>query len=330
MKHVKIYEDFVNESKVTITKLNPTTFRLEVDSKFGQTTLTAGSEKEAGEMKSKIEKAFKDGKINAIGGIGAAVYEATKLDLQNDIFDSGKGGYKDWKFDPAGKKLTVTYDIGKWDDKGRYAKEIKWLATNDRSSIGSGNQLVGHLDLYLEPHGLEVDKRRAHKYDPNTGKVELNLTDYNPGGNSYGHSVWEKESAKDKVQDLVQNMSAKKYKDFAFDNDIDHRDAMEMQDFLSSLSDAEAEAILKKYGKYNESSEALSESTFSVEDGIKVQSEQLAQWKKLLQPKVYKDLEKWATEHNDKAESGNQIIRGTDMDNFIGNYFNSYTPSNKR
>ena len=219
MKHVKIYEDFVNESKVTITKLNPTTFRLEVDSKFGQTTLTAGSEKEAGEMKSKIEKAFKDGKINAIGGIGAAVY---------------------------------------------------------------------------------------------------------------GHSVWEKESAKDKVQDLVQNMSAKKYKDFAFDNDIDHRDAMEMQDFLSSLSDAEAEAILKKYGKYNESSESLSESTFSVEDGIKVQSEQLAQWKKLLQPKVYKDLEKWATEHNDKAESGNQIVRGTDMDNFIGNYFNSYTPSNKR
>ena len=219
MKHVKIYENFVNESKineskVTITKLNPTTFRLEVDSKFGQTTLTAGSEKEAEEMKSKIEKAFKDGKINAIGGIGAAVYE--------------------------------------------------------------------------------------------------------------------KESAKDQVQDLVQNMSAKKYKDFAFDNDIDHRDAMEMQDFLSSLSDAEAEAILKKYGKYNESSESLSESTFSVEDGIKVQSEQLAQWKKLLQPKVYKDLEKWATEHNDKAESGNQIIRGTDMDNFIGNYFNSYTPSNKR
>ncbi len=79
-----------------------------------------------------------------------------------------------------------------------------------------------------------------------------------------------------------------------------------------------------------ESSEAVSEAAFSVEDGIKVQSEQLAQWKKLLQPKVYKDLEKWATEHNDKAESGDQIIRGTDMDNFIGNYFNSYTPPNKR
>ena len=74
----------------------------------------------------------------------------------------------------------------------------------------------------------------------------------------------------------------------------------------------------------------LAEAAFSVEDGIKIQSEQLAEWKKLLQPKVYKDLEKWATEHNDKAESGNQIIRGSDMSNFIGNYFNSYTPPNKR
>jgi hypothetical protein len=85
-----------------------------------------------------------------------------------------------------------------------------------------------------------------------------------------------------------------------------------------------------EYVKTFEKFENLDESTFSVEDGIKIQSEQLAEWKKLLLPKVYKDLEKWATEHNDKAESGNQIIRGTDMSNFIGNYFNSYTPSNKR
>ncbi len=72
-----------------------------------------------------------------------------------------------------------------------------------------------------------------------------------------------------------------------------------------------------KFIKPFENFETVNESAFSVEDGIKVQSEQLAQWKKLLLPKVYKDLEKWATEHNDKAESGNNIIRGTDMDNFI-------------
>lgn len=132
MKHIKLYEDFLNESEVN---------------------------------------------------------EAVKLDLQNDIFDSGKGGYKDWSFEPAKKKLTVTYDRGKWDNPARCDKEITWLATNDRKSIGADNQLVGYLDLYLEPHGLEVDKKRAHKYDLAKGKVELNLTD-STGGNSYGRSVW--------------------------------------------------------------------------------------------------------------------------------------------
>lgn len=60
-----------------------------------------------------------------------------------------------------------------------------------------------------------------------------------------------------KVQDFVKNLSGKKYKEFAFDNDIDHRDAMEMQDFIQSLSDEEAEEILKKYGK-NESTKLIS------------------------------------------------------------------------
>jgi len=60
-----------------------------------------------------------------------------------------------------------------------------------------------------------------------------------------------------KVQDFVKNLSGKQYKEFAFDNDIDHRDQMEMQDFIESLSDEEAEEILKKYGK-NESTKLTS------------------------------------------------------------------------
>ena len=60
-----------------------------------------------------------------------------------------------------------------------------------------------------------------------------------------------------KVQDFVKNLSGKQYKEFAFDNDIDHRDPMEMQDFIQSLSDEEAEKILKKYGK-NESTKLTS------------------------------------------------------------------------
>jgi hypothetical protein len=58
-----------------------------------------------------------------------------------------------------------------------------------------------------------------------------------------------KVKSQDKVQDFVKNLSGKQYKEFAFDNDIDHRDPMEMQDFIESLSDEEAEDILKKYGQ---------------------------------------------------------------------------------
>ena len=55
--------------------------------------------------------------------------------------------------------------------------------------------------------------------------------------------------SKKKVEDLVKNLSGKKYKEFAFDNDVDPNDANEMQDFIESLSDEDAQDILKKYGK---------------------------------------------------------------------------------
>jgi hypothetical protein len=67
-----------------------------------------------------------------------------------------------------------------------------------------------------------------------------------------------------------------------------------------------------------------------VNTGIAVQKEQLNFWKKILIPTVYKDLEKWATENNDKAKNIYDIMRGSDLDNYIHNYFNSYTPSNKK
>ena len=51
----------------------------------------------------------------------------------------------------------------------------------------------------------------------------------------------------DKVAELVKNLSGKEYKEFAFNNDIDHRNPMEMQDFIQSLTDKEAEDILKQF-----------------------------------------------------------------------------------
>ena len=51
----------------------------------------------------------------------------------------------------------------------------------------------------------------------------------------------------DKVAELVKKLSGKEYKEFAFNNDIDHRNPMEMQDFIQSLTDKEAEDILKQF-----------------------------------------------------------------------------------
>lgn len=52
----------------------------------------------------------------------------------------------------------------------------------------------------------------------------------------------------DEVQELIEDMDLEEYENFAYDNDIDPNDANEMQNFISSLSDAEAEKILLQYG----------------------------------------------------------------------------------
>lgn len=67
---------------------------------------------------------------------------------------------------------------------------------------------------------------------------------------------------------------------------------------------------------------------FSVADAIEIQKEHLAQWKELLKPKVYKDLEKWATAKNHLKKTGYDVMRGSSLDNYIANYKNSYTPQN--
>ena len=55
----------------------------------------------------------------------------------------------------------------------------------------------------------------------------------------------------DEIQELIEDMDLEEYENFAYNNDIDPNDANEMQNFITSLSDAEAEAILKQYGGTN-------------------------------------------------------------------------------
>lgn len=55
-------------------------------------------------------------------------------------------------------------------------------------------------------------------------------------------------SLQDEVQELIEDMDLEEYENFAYDNDIDPDDANEMQNFITSLSDAEAQKILIQYG----------------------------------------------------------------------------------
>lgn len=61
------------------------------------------------------------------------------------------------------------------------------------------------------------------------------------------------------------------------------------------------------------------EKEFTVEQGLKIQAEQLAEWKTILKPEVYTRLEKWATKFNKYATKGEHITRGCDFSNFTGN-----------
>lgn len=67
--------------------------------------------------------------------------------------------------------------------------------------------------------------------------------------------------------------------------------------------------------------------TFTVEDGIKVQREQLAQWKQRLNDTCYaylcKELLKLMAPHSNGGKvftSGYDVPRGSDIDNIVLNY----------
>jgi hypothetical protein len=64
----------------------------------------------------------------------------------------------------------------------------------------------------------------------------------------------------------------------------------------------------------------MEEKAFTIELGLEVQAKQLAEWKSILLPEVYEALYEYATRHNSEAKIGWDIRRGTDLNNYIGNY----------
>ncbi len=62
--------------------------------------------------------------------------------------------------------------------------------------------------------------------------------------------------------------------------------------------------------------------TFSRDDGLKVQTDQLRQWRAVLNDTAYNALVQWVEEQNKKLPkdaNGYDVTRGTDLNNFIGN-----------
>jgi hypothetical protein len=60
--------------------------------------------------------------------------------------------------------------------------------------------------------------------------------------------------------------------------------------------------------------------TFTVEEGINIQTEHLTQWKTILILEVYEALEEYAKRKNNKAKTGYDVCRGSDLDFYINNY----------
>lgn len=59
---------------------------------------------------------------------------------------------------------------------------------------------------------------------------------------------------------------------------------------------------------------------FTVADGLKVQSEHLARWAKLLKPEIYaKVAEEAARQNQRRMDSGLDVWRGTDINQFVMN-----------
>ncbi len=66
---------------------------------------------------------------------------------------------------------------------------------------------------------------------------------------------------------------------------------------------------------------------FTTFEGLVIQREQLEKWKLLLKHEVYTALEAWATQYNEHplVKDGYDICRGSELDNFIANFFNKRT-----
>ena len=59
---------------------------------------------------------------------------------------------------------------------------------------------------------------------------------------------------------------------------------------------------------------------FTMEDAIRIQSEQLVEWAKVLKPEAYIMLLQHAIKSNSKCKNPYEVFRGVDIENYIHNH----------
>jgi hypothetical protein len=67
----------------------------------------------------------------------------------------------------------------------------------------------------------------------------------------------------------------------------------------------------------------MKKDTFTIDNAIEIQSEQLLKWKKVLQTDVFYEMLDYCQKTNVIAKNTYDIQRGTNLDQWIHNYMNN-------
>ena len=63
----------------------------------------------------------------------------------------------------------------------------------------------------------------------------------------------------------------------------------------------------------------MSDQEFTLEQGLEIQSSQLKEWQKIMKPEIYNKLRVYIETSNNTAKTGNDVLRGYSIQNWISN-----------
>ena len=172
-----------------------------------------------------FQKMFSEAAEQSYADLETIANDTAKMPAERD---AARNKMYDLKKKKAGAKLAEAQDLQVGDTVAK-----KYASTDEDS--------VKEFSIKAIKNG------KAEVEDLKTKKVStIALSDLYKVGKAVNEAP--DYSLQDEVQELIEDMDLEEYENFAYDNDIDPDDANEMQNFITSLSDAEAQKILIQYG----------------------------------------------------------------------------------